>query len=258
MKTGKSVERRRQEIVAWVNANGQTQVETLAAHFQTSEVTIRKDLSALAEQGVIIRQFGGAIPAPTSSLAATGEIAPFLNSEMGSIAAKFVCAGHKLVIDCGTTTASLLPYLSEINDLVVMTNTLSSANFLTQCKNEPTVLMAGGTWDAHSQSFQGAMAEQLVSAYSFDTAFIGAAGLDVERGTTTFNELTGVTRAMAKAANKVIVMASAKKLSHKMPNLELSWRDINVLITDQGINEQDKQRIEEQGVAVYIAASRGE
>ncbi|BFT31884.1 DeoR/GlpR family DNA-binding transcription regulator [Alteromonas sp. D210916BOD_24] len=261
MKTSKSVERRRHEIVAWVNANGQTQVETLAAHFHTSEVTIRKDLSALAEQGVIIRQFGGAIPAvpsPSSHVMPMGANESSCASPMGRIAAEFVRPGHKLVIDCGTTTTSLLPFLSAINDLVVMTNSLSSANFLTQCNNEPTVLMTGGTWDAQSQSFQGAMAEKLISAYSFDIAFIGAAGIDVARGTTTFNELTGVTRAMANAASKVIVMASAKKLSHKMPNLELGWRDINVLITDQGISEQDKQRIEEQGVAVYVASSSGE
>ncbi len=102
------------------------------------------------------------------------------------------------------------------------------------------------------------MAEQLVSAYSFDLAFIGAAGIDVDRGTTTFNELTGVTRAMAAAASKVVVMASSKKLTHKMPNLELGWNTISVLITDDGISEQDKQRIENQGVAVIVAALNGE
>ena len=57
------------------------------------------------------------------------------------------------------------------------------------------------------------MAEQLVGAYSFDIAFIGAAGIDVTRGTT-FNELIGVTRAMAVAASKVVIVASSKKLTH--------------------------------------------
>ena len=139
-----------------------------------------------------------------------------------------------------------------------MTNTLSTANFLTQGDKEPTVLMVGGTWDPLSQSFQGSMAEQLVSAYSFDIAFIGAAGIDVERGTTTFNELTGVTRAMANAADKVVVMASAKKLSHKMPNLELGWNQISVLITDENISAQDKTNIENQGVTVIVATQDGE
>lgn len=269
MKSSKSVEQRRQQIVAWVKEHGHSQVEDLAVRFATSEVTIRKDLAALSQQGLLIRQFGGAVPVPSiasdtlSSQAITNETYPIQTTSpiikaIGQCAAGLVKPGNKTVIDCGSTTASVLPYLSDIDDLVVMANTLSTANYLTQSAKEPTVLMVGGTWDVQSQSFQGAMAEQLVNAYSFDIAFIGAAGIDVNRGTTTFNELIGVTRAMAKAATKVVVLASSKKLTHKMPNLELSWKNISVLITDEGISEQDKLNIENQGVTVLIAAPSGE
>jgi len=269
LKSSKSVEHRRQQIVAWVKAHGQSQVEDLAVRFATSEVTIRKDLAALSQQGLLIRQFGGAVPVPDTSVIsdlsqpitsdpfANSTTSPSINA-IGQLAASLVKPGSKLVIDCGSTTASVLPHLAKIDDLVVMTNTLSTANYLTQSDKEPTVLMVGGTWDAQSQSFQGAMAEQLVSAYSFDIAFIGAAGIDVNRGTTTFNELIGVTRAMAEAASKVVVLASPKKLTHKMPNLELSWKNITVLITDEGISDEDKFNIENQGVTVLIAAPSGE
>ena len=282
MKSSHSVDERRKRIVEWVNDNGHTRVETLASQFNASEVTIRKDLTALAAQGALIRQFGGAVPAAssrtannnsaemssvtsTTSLPSTSfktEASSLASSELsnaiGQCAANLVTPGSKLVIDCGSTTSAILPFLSTVDDLVVMTNTLSTANFLTQCDTEPTVLMAGGTWDALSQSFQGAMAEQLVSAYSFDIAFIGAAGIDVERGTTTFNELTGVTRAMANAASKVVVVASAKKLLHKMPNLELGWNKISVLITDNTISDCDKTNIENKGVTVIVATLNGE
>ena len=282
MKSSHSVDERRKRIVEWVNDNGHTRVETLASQFNASEVTIRKDLTALAAQGALIRQFGGAVPAAssrtannnsaemssvtsTTSLPSTSfktEASLLASSELsnaiGQCAANLVTPGSKLVIDCGSTTSAILPFLSTVDDLVVMTNTLSTANYLTQCDTEPTVLMAGGTWDALSQSFQGSMAEQLVSAYSFDIAFIGAAGIDVERGTTTFNELTGVTRAMANAASKVVVMASAKKLLHKMPNLELGWNKISVLITDDTISDSDKTNIENKGVTVIVATLNGE
>ena len=62
LKSSKSVEQRRQQIVAWVKEHGQSQVEDLAVRFATSEVTIRKDLAALSQQGLLIRQFGGAVP----------------------------------------------------------------------------------------------------------------------------------------------------------------------------------------------------
>ena len=269
MKSSKPVEQRRQQIVAWVKKQGQSQVEDLAVRFATSEVTIRKDLAALSQQGLLIRQFGGAVPVPaTASHSGTAQlsineanvnhaISPAINA-IGKCAASLIKPGSKLVIDCGSTTASVLPHLAQVDDLVVMTNTLSTANYLTQSEKEPTVLMVGGTWDTQSQSFQGAMAEQLVSAYSFDIAFIGAAGIDVNRGTTTFNELIGVTRAMAAAAGKVVVLASSKKLTHKMPNLELSWKSISVLITDEGISDEDKLNIENQGVTVIVTVPAGE
>lgn len=264
MKSSRTVELRRNKIVAWVNAHGHTQVEALSARFGTSEVTIRKDLAALAAEGLLIRQFGGAVPASSSLTASSTR--PQINASthdvglnsIGKTAVTLVKPGDKLVIDCGATTSTILPFLSDIDGLVVMTNALATANYLTQSEKEPTVLMTGGTWDAQSQSFQGAMAEQLVSAYSFDIAFIGAAGIDVNRGTTTFNELTGVTRAMAAAASKVVVMASSNKLVHKMPNLELGWSEISVLITDKNLRDEDRQNIENQGVKVVIALPNGE
>jgi len=54
LKSSKSVEQRRQQIVAWVKEHGQSQVEDLAVRFATSEVTIRKDLAALSQQGLLI------------------------------------------------------------------------------------------------------------------------------------------------------------------------------------------------------------
>ena len=262
-----SVVQRRNSIVAWVNTNGLTQVSALSRMFNTSEVTIRKDLLDLSQQGMLIRQFGAAAPIKNVITSPSGESSTPTSSSLprkrsldalGNAAAELVAEGVKIVIDGGTTTLQLIPFLEGIRDVVVMTNSLPVANALTASESEPTVLMTGGTWDANSQSFQGAMAEQLVSAYSYDLAFIGAAGIDVARGTTTFNELTGVTRAMARAAKHVVVMASSKKLSHKMPNLELDWKTITTLITDTGISNVDKDNIEQQGVSVITVLRDGE
>jgi len=262
-----SVVQRRNSIVKWVNANGLTQVSVLASKFNTSEVTIRKDLLDLSQQGLLIRQFGAAVPingmktTPLSESPTLPSPSLTLNrtvASLGKAAAALVTKGAKVVIDGGTTTLQLIPFLDGIRNVVVMTNSLPVANALTTSESEPTVLMTGGTWDANSQSFQGAMAEQLVSAYSYDFAFIGAAGIDVTRGTTTFNELTGVTRAMASAAKHVVIMASSKKLSHKMPNLELDWKTITTLITDTGISDVDKDNIEKKGVSVITVLRDGE
>lgn len=259
MKTSRSVELRRQGIVEWVGTHGLTQVDELAERFNTSQVTVRKDLTALASAGKLIRQFGGAAPLPTHNLPThcESETSAAL-AAIGKAAAQRIVDGCRVVLDCGSTTAALLPYLQDKQHLVVMTNSLQASNFLTKAPNNPNVLMTGGTWDPNSQSFQGLMAEKMVAEYSFDIAIVGAAGIDVGRGTTTFNELTGLTNVMADSASDVVVVAASNKLKHKMPNLELGWKKISTLVTDSGISHQDKIQIEQQGVSVVVAALGGE
>ena len=262
----RNTQQRRDEIVEWVNQSGHVHVDEMAARFGTSEVTIRKDLTALAAEKRVLREFGGAAPMPaatTSSVntqsapvAAGSNISSF-KFVIAKLASSLISDGAKLIIDSGNTTAALLPFLTH-KKLVVMTNSLRAADTLTSAENEPTVLMTGGTWDAHSQAFQGNMAEKMISAYSFDIAFIGASGLDVSRGSTTFNELTGLSKTMASVARKVVVLAESDKFSHRMPNLELAWDEIDLLVTDHRIDDLIKQQLEQQGVTVMVAPANGE
>ena len=254
----RNTQQRRDAIVEWVNHRGHAQVDVLASEFGTSEVTIRKDLSMLAQQGMLVRQFGGAAPVPSAGVAA-----PILRpvsaqkQAIGARAASLLHDNARILIDSGSTTETMLPHLLGFSRLVVMTNSLKAASYLTEQDNEPTVLMTGGTWDPQSQSFQGHMAEKVTQAYSFDYAFIGASGIDVERGTTTFNELTGLTETMAGAAREVAIVAESSKFDHRMPNLELPWKSIAYLITDSNISPAVKQAITDHGVTVLIATPNG-
>jgi DeoR/GlpR family transcriptional regulator of sugar metabolism len=143
--------------------------------------------------------------------------------------------------------------LESKKGLVVMTNALSIANEIHALENEPTLLMTGGTWDATSEAFQGQVAEQVLRSYDFDQLFIGADGIDIERGTTTFNELTGLSRVMAEVAREVIVMIESEKITRKIPNLELGWQQIHTLITDDGLSESVRTQLEAQGVNLICA-----
>jgi DeoR/GlpR family transcriptional regulator of sugar metabolism len=107
---------------------------------------------------------------------------------------------------------------------------------LSELEHEPVLLMTGGTWDPHSESFQGQVAEQVLRSYDFDQ-FIGADGIDLVRGTTTFNELLGLSRVMAEVAREVIVMVESDKIGRKIPNLELPWSSVHTLITDDRLPE---------------------
>ena len=83
--------------------------------------------------------------------------------------------------------------------------------------------------------------------------FIGADGVDLERGTTTFNELVGLSKVMAEVSREVIVMVESEKIGRKIPNLELAWDAIDILITNKDLDPELKTKIESHGVKVLCA-----
>ncbi|WGE31687.1 DeoR family transcriptional regulator [Actinobacillus genomosp. 2] len=250
----RNTQQRRHLIVKMVQEQGEVSVDTLANFFETSEVTIRKDLTALEESGLLLRRYGGAVKIPSEILEETNEQLSKQKLAIANEAVKQIRDHNRIIIDSGSTTGAMVKALYQTG-LVVMTNSLFLANELTLLDNEPTVLMTGGTWDSRSDSFQGKVAEQVLQSYDFDQLFIGADSLDLERGTTTFNELVGLSQVMAQVSREVIVLIESQKFGRKMPNLELEWSVIHKLITDAEISTEVKTAIEMHGIEVIIAES---
>lgn len=247
----RNTQQRRHAIMQYLQQQGEVSVEQLVQLLDTSEVTIRKDLSALESSGFLLRKYGGAILMPKEIIDENeNEELSKRKLVIAKAAAECIRDHNRIIVDSGSTTAALIKQLNRKQGLIVMTNSLSVATELRALENEPTLLMTGGTWDTRSESFQGKIAEQVLRSYDFDQLFIGADGIDLERGTTTFNELVGLSQVMAEVSREVIVMVESQKIGRKMPNLELTWPQINVLITDSGLSEQDKQAILAQGVKV--------
>ncbi|CAM2913951.1 DeoR/GlpR family DNA-binding transcription regulator [Glaesserella parasuis] len=248
----RNTQQRRQIIVGLVQEQGEVSVEYLAHLFETSEVTIRKDLTALEESGFLLRRYGGAIKLPTEINEESQEQLSKQKLAIAHSAANQIREHNRIIIDSGSTTGALVKALHH-SGLVVMTNSLALANELIALECEPTVLMTGGTWDARSESFQGKVAANVLRSYDFDQLFIGADGLDLTRGTTTFNELIGLSQVMAEVSREVIVLIESQKIGRKMPNLELEWQQIDKLITDDQLDPNVKQQIEALGVEVIVA-----
>ncbi|MNZ52782.1 Glucitol operon repressor [compost metagenome] len=244
---------RRHAILALLAEQGEVHVDALARHFETSEVTIRKDLAALESNGLLLRRYGGALPMPHELVAEPSQPVSPYKQAIARAAAACIREHARIIIDSGSTTTALIPELDRRPGLVVMTNSLSVANALRELEQEPVLLMTGGTWDPHSESFQGQVAEQVLRSYDFDQLFIGADGIDLARGTTTFNELLGLSRVMAEVAREVIVMAEADKLGRRMPNLELPWSSIHTLITDARLEAEAREQILARGIKLICA-----
>ncbi|QJI34847.1 MULTISPECIES: DeoR/GlpR family DNA-binding transcription regulator [unclassified Pseudomonas] len=245
---------RRHNILAMLTEQGEVSVDELAKRFETSEVTIRKDLAALESNGLLLRRYGGAITMPQELVGDPAQPISVYKRAIARAAVRRLREHARIIIDSGSTTAAMIPELGHQPGLVVMTNSLHVASALSELEHEPVLLMTGGTWDPHSDSFQGQVAEQVLRSYDFDQLFIGADGIDLERGTTTFNELLGLSRVMAEVAREVVVMVESDKIGRKIPNLELPWSSVHTLITDDRLPFEARDQIQARGITLICAA----
>ncbi|WP_079204083.1 DeoR/GlpR family DNA-binding transcription regulator [Pseudomonas sp. CC6-YY-74] len=245
---------RRHTILALLAEQGEVSVDALAKRFETSEVTIRKDLGALEKNGLLLRRYGGAVPLPQELIGDASQPISTYKQAIARAGVARIREHARIIIDSGTTTAAMIPQLGHKPGLVVMTNSLNVARALSELEHEPVLLMTGGTWDPHSESFQGQVAEQVLRSYDFDQLFIGADGIDLARGTTTFNELLGLSRVMAEVAREVVVMVESDKIGRKIPNLELPWGSIHTLITDERLSAEAREQLTARGVNLICAA----
>lgn len=243
----RKTECRHQDILSLLNQHHSVKVSFLAEALQTSAVTIRKDLNILADKGLLLRQTGGAKKA--------SHRIDYNNArnKIAQCAAQKIHDGCRVVIDSGRTTSMVVPHLQDKKNLMIMTNSLDISNQVIHLKSDTKLLMTGGTFDTNSNSFQGSVAEQALQTYDFDILLIGADGFNAEKGTTTLNELLGLSRVMAQVSRQVIVMAESNKLDRKMHNIELSWDCVDTLITDDGLSEETAKNIEQANVEVVIA-----
>ncbi|WP_017939488.1 DeoR family transcriptional regulator [Zestomonas thermotolerans] len=244
---------RRHTILALLAEQGEVSVDELSKALSTSEVTIRKDLAALEKNGLLLRRYGGAVPLPQELINDNQPVSQY-KQVIARAAVGLIREHARIIIDSGSTTAAMIPELGYKPGLVVMTNSLHVARALTELEHEPVLLMTGGTWDPHSESFQGQVAEQVLRSYDFDQLFIGADGIDLERGTTTFNELLGLSRVMAEVSREVIVMVEADKFGRRIPNLELPWSSIHTLITDDRLPEDVREQLLARGIKLIVAS----
>lgn len=250
----RNTQQRRHTIVTLVQEQGEVSVDALAKHFATSEVTIRKDLAVLETGGLLLRRYGGAVPLPSEMVANENpEQVSKRKMAIARAAAERIRDHNRVIIDSGSTTSAMIPLLGNKRGLIVMTNSLNVAGALRELENEPTLLMTGGTWDPHSESFQGQVAEQVLRSYDFDQLFIGADGIDLARGTTTFNELVGLSRVMAEVSREVIVMVESEKIGRRIPNLELPWGSVHTLVTDEGLAPEAREQLQAQGIQLVCA-----
>ena len=151
-------EERRRAIVELVKREGRILVADLSKQFKTSQVTIRKDLELLHEQGLLHRSHGGALPAREGALEdpTLREKEQLHHKEklhIASAAARLVKEGQVVILDSGTTTTAIARTLRGFRNLTIITNAVNIAAELSNTTVD--VILTGGTLRKNSFSLVG-------------------------------------------------------------------------------------------------------
>ena len=252
-----SVEVRRDMLVRYLREHGRTSVNDLASHFNITGATVRSDLRHLELANLVTRRYGGAeaVTHPVAEDRSMDEKTTLnqnIKQRIGAKAASLVNDGESIILDNGSTTLQMVPWLIERVALTVMTNSLLIINEAVARDCNMNLLMPGGTYRKRSSSFHGGLAEQAFRSFTFDKLFIGADGFDIEQGTTTFNEAYQVSQAMCQAAKQIIVVTDSSKFGRKTPSVVVPIDKIDIVITDSGISESDLAALQQRGIQVML------
>ena len=214
------VARRRQELIAeHVQRHGSARVSDLTSALGVSDMTIRRDLDTLNREGLVTKVHGGAtLPAdapPTS--AEPGFIAKSTEQidekrAIAAAAAAMVGPSTAIGLTAGTTTFHLATYLDDVDDLMVVTNSVRIfERLLATGRGDRTVLLTGGT-RTPSDALVGPLAVQALSSLHLDQVFMGVHGMSERAGYTTPNLLEAETnKAFIAAAQRLVVVADHAK-----------------------------------------------
>lgn len=210
-------QQRRELILSQLRRTGSARVAELAELLEVSDMTVRRDLDALDEDGLVDKVHGGATARFEHRAEEPGYDAKLLRNTgektaIASAAAVLVGAGAAVGITAGTTTVRLAGELVGVPDLTVVTNSIPVADvFHAQPRSDRSVILVGGE-RTPSDALVGPVASQSLRSFHLDMVFMGVHGVHERAGFTTPNLLEADTnRAFVDSTDELVVVADHTK-----------------------------------------------
>jgi len=220
-----------------IRNEGRARVAELAVLLDVSEMTIRRDLDTLAEQGLLRRVRGGAMAIGPQPFADRFSRHARAKDRIVAKLLDLVGPAGAIGIDASSTLQRLAAAIDPTVQLTVLTNGPDCFNAL-QERPELTALLTGGQLDRRTGSLVGPLAVRTAQDLSLDRLFVSAAGLDTNGTTEATLEEAEVKRALAEASAEVVAAVDHTKLGQRAPARCLALRRIDVLVTDLDPDDQ--------------------
>ena len=249
-------ENRRTEIVEMLLEQGSASLEELANRFSVSTMTIHRDLDFLENDGLLRKVRGGA------SIESSGEfesdfryrtrLSTLEKSSITRQAATFVEPGTSVMIDDGTTSQTIVPWLLQKTPLTVITNNLAIMEELAD-QSSVNLIALGGSFSKKYQGFFGVLTHQALSALRADVALVSASAIS---GSTAFHqdqEVLSVKRQMIAASAACYLMVDHRKFGKTALHLFSELDMFDGVIVSRSLPSETVQELHASGVKVFIA-----
>ncbi|WP_422747540.1 DeoR/GlpR family DNA-binding transcription regulator [Mycobacterium sp. WMMD1722] len=252
---------RRSAIAARIQADREVDFASLAGEYGVSEMTIRRDIERLEDEGVARRVLGGAIAfggkSTEPSFAARAAVAADGKTHIAAAVVDLLVPQETVILDSGSTVLAVARAIRGRDlRLTVITPSVLVA---VELADEPdtTILLTGGKVRPGELSLIGAEAEDFYLRYNCDTYVMGIAGVDGRRGASEYHREEGnVKQAAMRSADRVIVAADASKLGRVQLINVAPVTGISVLVTDGPPTHPTVTALEAAGVDVVCVNAR--
>ncbi|MET9429378.1 MULTISPECIES: DeoR/GlpR family DNA-binding transcription regulator [unclassified Streptomyces] len=259
-------EQRRALILEEVRRRGGVRVNELTRRLNVSDMTVRRDLDALARQGVVAKVHGGAVPVAEASthepgFEAKSSLERSAKEDIARAAAAMVAPGSAIALSGGTTTYVLAQHLLDVPDLTVVTNSVRVADVFHAAQGTApgaaTVVLTGGV-RTPSDSLVGPVADQAIRSLHFDVLFLGVHGISVEGGLSTPNLAEAETnRRLVRSARRVVVVADHTKWGTVGLSSFARLDEVDHLVTDAGLSAEARAEMAEHLPGLIVAGEDG-
>jgi DeoR family transcriptional regulator of aga operon len=253
---GLLIEERRRRICELLKEEGRVTVDSLAARFGTSQVTIRADLSMLEGAGALTRTHGGALSVPEADQSLNVKQLQHHAEKVriAEAAAGLIRNGETIILDSGTTTAEIARRIRTLalQSVNVVTNALNIAALLIDVPSV-RLIVPGGILRRESNSLSGPMAEAALGTLQANRLYLGADGVDPQIGVMTPHLAEAELNAkMIAISREVVVVADASKFTRRNISLIARVEQVNMLITDRAAPADAVEQLRQRGVEVRL------
>lgn len=232
-------------------------IAEIADMLGVSQMTVRRDIRALEDQGRALSVAGGVeLPERISrepSHVAKRAMAHNQKVALGRFAASFVKPGHVVYLDAGTTMLELARQLANIPDIIIVTNDFVIASFLSE-ESSCRLYHTGGEVERENQSCVGTSAGLTIRQFNFDIGFISTSSFGTRGISTPQENKIPVKRAVVERSSRRILVTDSSKYGLVGTFNAIPLEALNMVITDDGLPQNARDAITERGIELRLVS----